>query len=66
MAFRSMAAAGDVYERELKNILSGDEKAIRKIMKTCTPDEAASYETLIKSPFMVVRAAGSQGWTSSP
>ncbi len=56
-----MAAAGDVYERELKNILSGDEKAVRKIMKTCTADEAASYESLIGAPFMVVRAAGSHG-----
>ena len=26
-----MAAAGDVYERELKNILSGDEKAVTHV-----------------------------------
>lgn len=56
-----MAATGDVYERELKNILSGDEKVISKIMKTSLDDEAASYSTLTEKPFMVVRAAGSHG-----
>jgi Holliday junction resolvase len=56
-----MAAPGDVYERELKNILSGDEKTIRKIMKGCLEDEADSYLSLVDHPFMVVRAAGSHG-----
>ena len=30
-----MAAPGDVYERELKALLAGDEKAIAKMIKTC-------------------------------
>lgn len=56
-----MATTGDVYERELKNLLSGDEKTVRKIMKSCFDDEAESYRMLIDNPFMVVRAAGSHG-----
>lgn len=52
---------GDVYERELKAILSGDEKALAKMVKTCNDQETAGYLSIKRRPFMVVRAAGSLG-----
>lgn len=50
-----------VYERELKGILSGEEEVIRKAIKTCTPEEVASYLKARQRPFLVVRGAGSLG-----
>ncbi|NLL95058.1 MAG: Holliday junction resolvase [Thermoplasmatales archaeon] len=56
-----MAPPGDIYERELKSLLSGEEKTIVKMVKTCSESERASYESVIGRPFVVVRAAGSLG-----
>ncbi len=56
-----MAAPGDTYERELKGLLSGDEKAIAKMVKTCSQTEKAAYQSLLLNPFLVTRAAGSLG-----
>ena len=57
----TMAAPGDIYERELKYLLSGDEKTINKMVKTCSDDERRAYMSVMKEPFVVVRAAGSLG-----
>ena len=38
-----MAAPGDVYERELKSLLTGEDKAVSKMVKTCSPMETAGY-----------------------
>ncbi len=54
-------AMSSTYERELKGILSGEEDTLRKVTKTCTPDEAAAYLTARLRPFLVVRGAGSLG-----
>jgi len=56
-----MAAAGDRYERELKYLLSGDEKTIRTMIKTCDDEERCAYVSVIDNPFVVIRAAGSLG-----
>lgn len=56
-----MAAAGDIYERELKYLLTGDEKAVKKMLKTCNDQESESYSLMLDNPFLVVRAAGSLG-----
>jgi Holliday junction resolvase len=56
-----MAAAGDIYERELKSLLSGDEKTVKKMIKTCNDDESRSYSLMLNEPFLVIRAAGSLG-----
>ena len=56
-----MAAPGDVYERELKGLLSGDKKTIDKMIKTCDDSERKNYLSLMEDPFMVIRAAGSLG-----
>ena len=56
-----MAAPGDTYERELKGLLGGEEKAVRKMVKTCDPQECAAYSSMVKYPFLVIRAAGSLG-----
>jgi len=56
-----MATAGDIYERELKYLLTGDKKTIGKMVKTCDDSEAVSYNSLIDNPFLVIRAAGSLG-----
>jgi Holliday junction resolvase len=52
---------GDTYERELKAILSGDDRALMKMVKTCDDEERNGYLSISKRPFMVVRAAGSLG-----
>ncbi|MDY0293393.1 MAG: Holliday junction resolvase [Candidatus Methanomethylophilaceae archaeon] len=56
-----MAAPGDVYERELKSLLSGDEKAVAKMTKTCDGPESQAYCSMTGNPFVVIRAAGSLG-----
>jgi Holliday junction resolvase len=55
------AVAGDIYERELKALLNGDQKAIKKMIKTCSEDESRSYSLMLQDPFLVIRAAGSLG-----
>ncbi len=56
-----MAAPGEPYERELKGLLSGDEKAIAKMLKTCSETEKEGYRMMLENPFLVTRAAGSLG-----
>lgn len=56
-----MSAPGDTYERELKALLSGEPKAIARMVKTCDGDERAAYESMADTPFLVIRAAGSLG-----
>ena len=56
-----MGAPGDVYERELKSLLSGESKAIQKMIKTCSDQESDSYKKMLENPFVVIRAAGSLG-----
>ena len=56
-----MAATGEPYERELKGLLSGDEKVINKMIKTCDPREKQAYMSMLENPFLVTRAAGSLG-----
>ncbi|MDR0791657.1 MAG: Holliday junction resolvase [Methanomassiliicoccaceae archaeon] len=56
-----MATAGDRYERELKYLLAGDEKAVRTMIKTCDDTERRAYISIMDNPFVVIRAAGSLG-----
>ncbi|MCQ2070544.1 MAG: Holliday junction resolvase [archaeon] len=56
-----MATNGDTYERELKYLLSGDTKAVTKMVKTCDDEETRGYCSMVDSPFLVIRAAGSLG-----
>jgi len=55
------ATTGDLYERELKYVLSGDKKTIKQMIKTCNEGESRSYSLMLEDPFLVVRAAGSFG-----
>lgn len=52
---------GSIYERELKNLLSGDMKAIERMNKTCDDAERTAYSSMSDNPFIVIRAAGSLG-----
>ncbi len=54
-------STGDVYERELKALLSGEKRTIDKLIKTCDDEEREGYLSMVDRPFMVVRAAGSHG-----
>ncbi|MDD3233278.1 MAG: Holliday junction resolvase [Candidatus Methanomethylophilus sp.] len=56
-----MAAAGDIYERELKYLLEGDSKTLTKMSKTCNQAERDAYNQMTEAPFLVIRAAGSLG-----
>lgn len=51
----------DIYERELREILSGNEEVLKKITKSCSEEERKKYFKIMDSPFIVVRAAGSLG-----
>ncbi len=55
-----MGKKGSIYERELKGILSGDDKILAKFKKSLG-DEFEWYESCRRRPFMVLRAAGSLG-----
>ena len=50
-----------VYERELKEILQGDERVIRRIAQNLDAEIRWNYLKAIEKPFIVVRAAGSFG-----
>ncbi|MDP8011855.1 MAG: Holliday junction resolvase [Thermoplasmata archaeon] len=53
--------AGNIYERELRSILSGNKEFIVKFTKTFDELEKSHYISMIEKPFVVVRAAGSLG-----
>jgi len=55
------STTGNIYERELKYVLSGDKKTITQMIKTCDEGESKSYSLMLEDPFLVVRAAGSLG-----
>ncbi len=56
-----MGKKGSNYERELKGILGGDQKVIEKMLKSMNDEEKKNYESMMKKPFLVLRAAGSLG-----
>lgn len=47
------------YERELRDVLSGTEKGVTAVTRSCTPEEKARTRCVLNRPFLVVRAAGS-------
>ncbi|MEW5936678.1 MAG: Holliday junction resolvase [Candidatus Thermoplasmatota archaeon] len=49
------------FERELKGILSGDEKWFEKALHSCPVDALRAYRSIRGKPFLVIRAAGSLG-----
>ncbi len=53
--------SGSAYERELKGILAGDEKVLRKVVRSCDEEEKENYLSILGHPFIVLRAAGSFG-----
>lgn len=53
--------SASIFERELKGILNGDEKIVRKVIMTSPPDVHFSYLKILEKPFIVIRAAGSFG-----
>lgn len=50
-----------IYERELREILAGNEEVIEKITKSLNEEERKKYREILKKPFITVRAAGSLG-----
>ena len=56
-----MGAPGDIYERELKFLLTGDRKSIDQMVKRCDDREGRAYNRMLTEPFVVIRAAGSLG-----
>ena len=42
-----MAPPGDIYERELKYLLSGDPKVVAKMVKTCDATGTEAYKTML-------------------
>ena len=57
------------YERELREVLSGTEKGVNAVIRSCTSEEKARMKCVQSRPFLVVRAAGlewKEAVTSSP
>lgn len=52
---------GHDYERELKGVLTGEQRAVDKMTKTGGNDIVLAYRQPTREPFQVVRAAGSLG-----
>ncbi|MEM2582953.1 MAG: Holliday junction resolvase [Candidatus Thermoplasmatota archaeon] len=50
-----------IYERELKEILSGNIEIIERITKNLSDEKKEIYKKIIEYPFITVRAAGSLG-----
>ncbi|MGI0132198.1 MAG: Holliday junction resolvase [Thermoplasmata archaeon] len=57
-----MVRSASVYERELKDLLQGDPDALRRYGRTLAPVLRPVLDALARSPFLVVRAAGSLGF----
>ena len=47
------------YERELREVLSGTEKGVHAVTRSCTPEDKNRMNLVKSKPFLVVRAAGS-------
>jgi len=47
------------YERELREVLSGTEKGVHAVTKSCQPEQRERMRQIMHQPFLVVRAAGS-------
>ncbi len=47
------------YERELREVLSGTEKGVNAVTRSCTGEEKERMSCVKRRPFLVVRAAGS-------
>ncbi|MFP3318112.1 MAG: Holliday junction resolvase [Thermoplasmata archaeon] len=52
---------GNVYERELRKILSGEKEFIEKMVRSFNEYEKGLYLKIAERPFLVLRAAGSFG-----
>ncbi len=61
IAFGSDEQMGDLYERELKGILGGEEKFLSKLTKNLPYEQRNAYLKLRQKHFLVVKAAGSFG-----
>ena len=61
IAFGSDEQIGDLYERELKGILGGEEKFLSKLTKNLPYEQRNAYLKLRQKHFLVVKAAGSFG-----
>ncbi len=56
-----MRRYASAYERELKDLLQGDPRAVRAYAKGLEPSDRTEFERIIDEPFLVIRAAGSLG-----
>ncbi len=50
-----------IYERELKEILSGNREIVERIIKNLDEEKKEIYRKIFNYPFITVRAAGSLG-----
>jgi hypothetical protein len=57
-----VARGGSEYERELRRLLAGEPEAIAQYGRRLPPTERAVLAQSARSPFLVVRAAGSFGF----
>jgi hypothetical protein len=58
MVGRSFSA----YERELRDLLQGDRDAVVRYARGLAPADRAAVERVVRSPFLVIRGAGSLGF----
>ncbi|HEV2166013.1 MAG TPA: Holliday junction resolvase [Thermoplasmata archaeon] len=57
-----MGRTGSSYERELKGLLQGDPESMDRYARGLPPAERARFQAAGRTPFLVIRAAGSLGF----
>lgn len=57
-----MSRSSSAYERELKGLLQGDREAVDRYSRALDPGDRVTLRQAAKTPFLVVRAAGSLGF----
>ena len=57
-----MGRSSSTYERELKGLLQGETEGLERYGRTLPPPEREELRAFARSPFLVVRAAGSFGF----
>ncbi|HYK92643.1 MAG TPA: Holliday junction resolvase [Thermoplasmata archaeon] len=57
-----MSRSSSAYERELKGLLQGEREAVDRYSRSLEPADRETLRRASRSPFLVVRAAGSLGF----
>jgi hypothetical protein len=60
--YRDVVLVSSKYERELKGVLQGEEEVLQRYGRSLPPEDRPKLDGVRRSPFLVIRAAGSLGF----